>query len=236
MWGGGLSRSLAQGVTRRRALAPTAHTPLHRRQISISPWLGSLGAAAAPSRGSRSPAVVFAQSALSGHALKLQRRLLSDKPPDAAEEELRSQVAEGAVPGVTAEEAYVLAFTCGVCNGRSAKKISKRAYHHGVVIAMCPHCDNRHLIADNLKWFGDEASDIESIMAEKGEEVKRLNQFRLAEDLGQPTGRMVQVEGLEDLTAGGTSPVVVPSLSTVEDLTAAARVAAAEIATNREKK
>jgi transcription elongation factor Elf1 len=166
-----------------------------------------------------------------------QLRHASGTREGAQEEQLRSQLAEGAVPGTRAEEAYALAFTCGVCNTRSAKKISKKAYHSGVVIVQCSHCGNRHLIADHLKWFSDESIDIESIMREKGEEVVRLNQFRLDGSGTQVAGPVVQVEGFEmpHTDAAGhkqasPAPVPVPDLPDAATIAAAADAAGAEAA------
>ena len=42
----------------------------------------------------------------------------------------------------------------------------------GIVCVRCA-CDHQHLIADNLGWFGD-AVNIEQMLAERGEEVKRI--------------------------------------------------------------
>lgn len=141
------------------------------------------------------------------------------------EELLRQMVAQGALPGTTAEEAYAIAFTCNVCGGRSAKRISKRAYHHGVVIVTCGKCQNRHLIADHLKWFGDEETDIEKILRERGDEVIRLSRYRMA-GAEQAADPIVELDGLEWPGAATSSswppPEPVPELANAETLAAVA--------------
>jgi len=68
---------------------------------------------------------------------------------------------------------YQLHYTCGVCNERSYRNFSKKAYHEGVVIIQCLKCENRHLIADNLGWFEDTKITLEDIMKRKGETIAK---------------------------------------------------------------
>ncbi|WBW71499.1 TIM23 translocase complex subunit Tim15 [Schizosaccharomyces osmophilus] len=69
--------------------------------------------------------------------------------------------------------AYHITFTCTVCNHRSGHKMSKQAYHNGTVFVQCPHCKNRHLMADHLKIFNDKRVTIEDILSNKGEVLKK---------------------------------------------------------------
>ncbi|RNF27662.1 zf-DNL-domain-containing protein [Trypanosoma conorhini] len=68
----------------------------------------------------------------------------------------------------------VAAFTCGRCEHRTVKRFSKHAYTKGIVIVECPSCEVRHLLADNLGWFVDEAKNIEDLLREKGEAFVRI--------------------------------------------------------------
>ncbi|DBA04211.1 TPA: hypothetical protein N0F65_004319 [Lagenidium giganteum] len=76
-------------------------------------------------------------------------------------------------PGVKQSgDKFVMLYTCSVCETRAAKTISKHAYTKGVVLVRCPGCENLHLIADHLGWFEDDAADVESLLRQKGEEVR----------------------------------------------------------------
>ena len=61
---------------------------------------------------------------------------------------------------------------------------SKKAYNEGVVLIKCDGCSSMHLIADNLDWFKGNHKNIEGMLLEKGQEVKKVHAeglFSLAE-------------------------------------------------------
>ncbi|XP_021897713.1 uncharacterized protein LOC110814539 isoform X2 [Carica papaya] len=66
----------------------------------------------------------------------------------------------------------LMVFTCKVCDTRSIKSACRESYEKGVVVARCPGCNNLHLIADRLGWFGEPGS-IEDFLAARGEEVTK---------------------------------------------------------------
>ncbi|KAM3268109.1 hypothetical protein P3S67_031659 [Capsicum chacoense] len=66
----------------------------------------------------------------------------------------------------------MMIFTCKVCETRSMKTVCRESYDQGVVVARCDGCNNIHLIADRLGWFGQPGS-VEDFLAARGEEVKK---------------------------------------------------------------
>ena len=69
------------------------------------------------------------------------------------------------VPGVKADngELYVLSFTCSKCDTQSIRSFTKHAYHKGVVLVRCGGCQNIHLVADNIGWFEDKPTNVETL-------------------------------------------------------------------------
>jgi DNL zinc finger len=67
-----------------------------------------------------------------------------------------------------------LVYTCTVCDTRSVKQFTERAYRHGVVIVTCPKCRRQHLIADHLGYFDEQQDqqqqpfDLAAVAAAKG--------------------------------------------------------------------
>ena len=67
------------------------------------------------------------------------------------------------IPGMQTEgEKYIIVLTCSICETRTARKISKKAYHNGVVICRCEKCKNLHLLADRMGVFEDLSWDAQS--------------------------------------------------------------------------
>ncbi|XWS56422.1 hypothetical protein CRYUN_Cryun09bG0084000 [Craigia yunnanensis] len=85
-----------------------------------------------------------------------------------------SAVMHSAISNLKTSSRHDLAmiFTCKVCETRSVKTVCRESYEKGVVVARCGGCNNLHLIADRLGWFG-EAGSIEDFLAARGEEVKK---------------------------------------------------------------
>ncbi|CAI0442709.1 unnamed protein product [Linum tenue] len=84
-------------------------------------------------------------------------------------------------------------FTCSVCETRSFKTLSRESYEKGVVVARCGGCDNLHLIADRLGWFGEPGS-VEEFLAARGEEVKKGSADTLSLTLEDLAGKKISVE------------------------------------------
>ena len=81
------------------------------------------------------------------------------------------------LPGVKHHQSGLLAmfYTCNKCQTRGGKTFSKDSYNKGVVLIRCDGCDSLHLVADNLGWFRDTSVNIEQIMKEKNENIKRIH-------------------------------------------------------------
>lgn len=95
-----------------------------------------------------------------------------------------------------------MVFTCKVCETRNMKTASRESYEKGVVVARCGGCNNLHLIADRLGWFGEPGS-IEDFLAARGEEVKKGSPETLNLTLEDLAGRMNLKTWLRCVETGG---------------------------------
>jgi len=113
---------------------------------------------------------------LSDDDLKLAIQAANEDQDQGLSATTNSSINIDQIPGTSKGGSRKLAiiFTCTVCNTRSAKKFTERAYNHGVVLIRCPKCEGLHLIADRLGYFGDtnggKGWDIETFMKSIGQE------------------------------------------------------------------
>ena len=78
----------------------------------------------------------------------------------------------GLPPGITSSgDKMIIAYTCNVCETRSARTISKNAYEHGTVLLKCPGCGSLHLIADRLGTFEEGDWDIVQHLKDRGDDI-----------------------------------------------------------------
>lgn len=94
------------------------------------------------------------------------------KPTIPAQDDASSSP-DSTIPRKQLEPHYRLTFTCVPCTERSTHIVSKQGYHKGSVLITCPSCRNRHVISDNLNIFGDRKINVEELLREKGQLVKR---------------------------------------------------------------
>ena len=106
---------------------------------------------------------------------------------------------EPASPKQDLPPAYQITFTCKPCGHRSSHRMTKQAYHHGTVLIKCPSCENRHVIADHLKVFLDQATTLEDILKKQTADGKPLSSLIKKGKLGMRTDSMIGNEGEEDL-------------------------------------
>ena len=106
---------------------------------------------------------------------------------------------EPATPKQDLAPAYQITFTCKPCGHRSSHRMTKQAYHHGTVLIKCPSCENRHVIADHLKVFLDQATTLEDILKKQTADGKPLSSLIKKGKLGMRTDSMIGNEGEEDL-------------------------------------
>jgi len=151
--------------------------------LSSSPFTSSLHSSASSSSASAGLRTV-SQSTRGFHTVCCPSRAFSTAPRDGDRDGDEDPVTTSTKKGVTLGQIPIndqmgMVFTCNQCDTRAARYFSRLSYEKGVVLVTCPGCDARHLIADNLGWFGDENANIEDIMREHGEAVRHIDSFTM---------------------------------------------------------
>ncbi|KAJ2482853.1 hypothetical protein EV174_003105 [Coemansia sp. RSA 2320] len=105
----------------------------------------------------------------------------------------------------------LIGFTCKVCNHRQYKTMSKNAYERGVVLMQCDGCKSRHLIADNKGWFRDKSVNIEELMAERGEDIRKLMDLGLLDNIEAGQAHKALADYDDIVARRNSGPNVTPS-------------------------
>ncbi|KAL4191341.1 hypothetical protein AMTRI_Chr07g80080 [Amborella trichopoda] len=115
------------------------------------------------------------------------------EPSDSSPETPNISYAASSSLKVSTRHNLAMIYTCRVCETRSVKTVCRESYEKGVVVVKCNGCNNLHLIADRLGWFGEPGS-IEDFLATRGEEVKK----------GSPEAMSLTLEDLAGLRSSST--------------------------------
>ncbi|CAK8987760.1 unnamed protein product [Durusdinium trenchii] len=94
--------------------------------------------------------------------------------PEQSSDSVSQDASSGPIPFArVAPRKFRILFTCKICETRNSHMISRLAYQQGIVIATCPGCNSRHLLADKTGLLDVGIWDVEQL-AQQGENVTRL--------------------------------------------------------------
>ena len=126
------------------------------------------------------------------------------QPSEKAGDSDEQPAARGSIPFArVAPRKFQILFTCKICETRNSHMISRLAYQQGIVIATCPGCGSRHLLADKTGLLDVGIWDVEQL-AQQGENVTRLTT-----DGYKQVGADLQVEDLPGMVQDEKSPLLV---------------------------
>src|SRR3989338_8751828 len=93
-----------------------------------------------------------------------------------------TEAADGSGPIGAVEPQMSASFVCNACESRGTWTFKRKTYEKGVVLVRCKSCDNLHLVADNLGWFRDNKTNLESLALEKGQTINRAQRVQFQTD------------------------------------------------------